>query len=278
MQLSSFKVQYAASNRASCKVCKGKIDKEAIRIGTLTPHPNGFDILGWAHLTCFKMPKGTKQIDVDQMEGVCTLKPDDKREVAALLASLAAAATAPPVSKRSRKDLEALASLDPKRLRTEELKEAIKSAGGSTSGSKTELVEQVKRAPVELRCTQMTMNELKEELELNDQKKTGNKPELIERCVDGTLYGAIPRCSVCGGGRLACFYPREGVRPRNAQYSCPGYWDDDHHTRCSFRGSAEDVQRRPWEMAAATTTTMTTTTTTTARTSATSTVHPIIID
>ena len=35
----------------------------------------------------------------------------------------------------------------------------------------------------------------------------GNKTELVARCVDGALYGALPRCPDCGAGKLQVRYP-----------------------------------------------------------------------
>ena len=47
-----------------------------------------------------------------------------------------------------------------------------------------------------------TIQELKELLEANDQLKGGTKPVLVARCADGKIYGGLPRCPQCGGGKL----------------------------------------------------------------------------
>jgi len=47
-----------------------------------------------------------------------------------------------------------------------------------------------------------TIPELKQLLEANDQLKGGTKPVLVARCADGKLYGGLPRCPQCGGGKL----------------------------------------------------------------------------
>jgi hypothetical protein len=39
-------------------------------------------------------------------------------------------------------------------------------------------------------------------LERNGQKKSGNKPELVSRVVDGMIYGALPSCPACKKGHL----------------------------------------------------------------------------
>ncbi len=88
--------------------------------------------------------------------------------------------------------------------------------------------------------------------------------------VDGKMYGALPRCSECGGGLLRVVYkskyghggqgkvrappsndwlaraqPVSPPRPTPAQFSCPGYYDDDEWKRCSFVSDG-DIARSPW--------------------------------
>ena len=60
----SYCVQYAASNRSTCKTCKTKIDAAALRIGTITPGPGDYDITSWRHLACNKQPKGLVEAEL----------------------------------------------------------------------------------------------------------------------------------------------------------------------------------------------------------------------
>ena len=48
---------------------------------------------------------------------------------------------------------------------------------------------------------------LKELLRLNDQKLSGAKAELVLRCTDAKVYGSLPKCPDCGGGRMEVTYP-----------------------------------------------------------------------
>ena len=57
-------VQYAASNRSTCKTCKTKIDAGALRIGTITAGPGDYDITSWRHLACNKQPKGLVEAEL----------------------------------------------------------------------------------------------------------------------------------------------------------------------------------------------------------------------
>jgi predicted RNA-binding Zn-ribbon protein involved in translation (DUF1610 family) len=71
---------------------------------------------------------------------------------------------------------------------------------------------------------------------LNNQPKTGNKTELIERCADGKLLGSIPRCPECGGGRLR-------FDKVTGDYKCPGYMEDVAFRSCNRKFGREEIQR-----------------------------------
>merc|ERR1712059_146353 len=72
-----------------------------------------------------------------------------------------------------------------------------------------------------------TCAQLKELLQKNDQTKTGNKSALVTRIARCKLYGCLPRCPECGGGRLKAAYVQEWGHEGNGTFSCPGYFDDD---------------------------------------------------
>ena len=48
--------------------------------------------------------------------------------------------------------------------------------------------------------------------------KTGTLKELISRCAEGKLLGALPHCPRCKGGKLR-------FNVKNGEYSCDGYLD-----------------------------------------------------
>jgi hypothetical protein len=87
---------------------------------------------------------------------------------------------------------------------------------------------------------------LKKFLSLNNQKISGSKTELSERVADGMVNGTLPRCPKCSGAIL---------RLENGTYKCPGYFDDVHFKRCSYKwtpGSSEIpeegiAQRGEWK-------------------------------
>jgi hypothetical protein len=85
----------------------------------------------------------------------------------------------------------------------------------------------------------MTIPQLKDILRTNQQKVGGTKGELVDRCAEGSVLGAIPQCSVCGGGKLK-FDLAKG------QYSCPGYMDDDTFVFCHQKFAFDQVERTSW--------------------------------
>ena len=68
--------------RATCKACSIKIDKDTIRIGTSVPGPGDYDLTSWRHLACQKK----KPPALDELRGMAALKPADMDTVKAWFA------------------------------------------------------------------------------------------------------------------------------------------------------------------------------------------------
>jgi hypothetical protein len=81
-------------------------------------------------------------------------------------------------------------------------------------------------------------------LEANNQKKTGAKSELVERCIDGKLFGALPKCPKCGGGILRVTYDAKFGHGGKGTYTCPGYFDGE---RRALAGKAKEKGLVRWE-------------------------------
>jgi len=77
---------------------------------------------------------------------------------------------------------------------------------------------------------------LKDLLKMNDQSAGKNKQELLEKVADGMLFGALPRCPKCAGGRL---------RVLGNMYTCPGFMEDDTFQDCDY--VSMDIKRIPWK-------------------------------
>ena len=82
----------------------------------------------------------------------------------------------------------------------------------------------------------MATTALKQILKTNGQVISGDKSNLVERCVEGKVFGALPLCPLCHAGKLRWDNKKEAA-------ICPGYMDDDTFRACVFEGS---VERAAW--------------------------------
>eukprot|EP00602_Paraphysomonas_sp_CaronLab_P012598 CAMPEP_0185039768 /NCGR_PEP_ID=MMETSP1103-20130426/37016_1 /TAXON_ID=36769 /ORGANISM="Paraphysomonas bandaiensis, Strain Caron Lab Isolate" /LENGTH=375 /DNA_ID=CAMNT_0027578805 /DNA_START=87 /DNA_END=1214 /DNA_ORIENTATION=+ len=89
-----------------------------------------------------------------------------------------------------------------------------------------------------------TLDELKDYMRWNNQHITGTKTELVRRCVDGEINGALPPCPQPGcKGKLKL----ESIKGEK-QVSCNGAFNDELGTfvRCYFKAPANTVERLTW--------------------------------
>lgn len=103
-------------------------------------------------------------------------------------------------------------------------------------------VEITEEQKLHLKYKSMTVARLKEFMRKNKQLIGGKKAELVDRCVDGELNGALPVCPTCGAGKLKLNEDKKGV-------SCPGYFDEDCGMRisCSYVDDVHAVERNVWK-------------------------------
>lgn len=80
-----------------------------------------------------------------------------------------------------------------------------------------------------------TVAALRDVLQRNKQPSSGLKGELIDRVVDGTMRGALPKCPGCH---------RANVKYTLGQYRCKGVFRGDRVQVCDF--VADEVQRTKW--------------------------------
>jgi hypothetical protein len=82
-----FKVEYAKSGRASCKGCKGNIEKDSLRLGKMVPSPH-FDGYQphWHHVPCwFRKKKSDVEGGVANIEGFMEISFDDQKLIKSFL-------------------------------------------------------------------------------------------------------------------------------------------------------------------------------------------------
>lgn len=241
------------SSCSTCKVCKAKIDKDVLRVGTTTDGAGDYLMTSWRHLECQKKPKA--MTDLSALAGLTSLTAEDQAKVETWFVAAAApakkstgkrSADAPPDGS-SGGEIGEIG--DPKKMKAAEVKKALEANGLPTTGKKAEQVaalqEVTKRQSLDAKYAALSTEKLKAMLALNAQVKSGDKQTLVDRCVDGAMYGALPRCSDCGGGTLRVQYLTKFGHGGEGKFSCPGYYDDDAYRRCSF--SATSVERPAWK-------------------------------
>jgi len=261
-----WKVQYAPSGRASCRKCKFSIDKGLPRIGKEFSMPGrDFRSTYWWHVDCTPVPrKGLPEADI---EGFEDLKEVDKQTIRNHLSGpkktkRKSTATTKSDSGRATKKL---CRLPPgwDSYKSKDLKNLCAERNLPVSGKKDELISRLEEwqeraknmdpalekkerkqyAEYEKEFSAMTVSEMKKLLKINGQKMSGKKAELIERCADAKLYGALPKCEECGGGRLQVIYDFPFGHKGQGKWLCKGYYDDGEYSPCFFR--SRDPQERP---------------------------------
>lgn len=77
-------VEYAKSNRSSCKICSKTISANAVRLGLVTRGARGFDMTKWHHVHCFSA--GSESISSAEMiQGFASLKSSDQEDLKKLV-------------------------------------------------------------------------------------------------------------------------------------------------------------------------------------------------
>ncbi|XP_061364209.1 polynucleotide 3'-phosphatase ZDP [Gastrolobium bilobum] len=80
----SMVVEYAKSNRSTCKACSKAIESQALRLGLVTKGNGGFDVIKWHHLGCFPLPSASHS-NADAINGFSSLKSSDQEALKNLL-------------------------------------------------------------------------------------------------------------------------------------------------------------------------------------------------
>jgi len=256
----SFEVEYAKSNRSACKKCKGKIDKDLVRIGLKTEA--GDDAEGaaahmgcsWHHFGCFPQAKGQvwfkrhlTQEAVDSIIGLGALKTEDRDAVAELFKACRGEVPMPAAMPNVVTGATSAVDNETPTKAPKKRKQMCDAVGDGvndpTKVPKGVLTEEQAATIAEAKSKLSSKNAafLSAALERNGLPKTGRKDELLDRVAENSVLGVPPVCDVCEKRRLSW--------ARNTgQFSCPGYFDDEakHFKRCKGPSGTEQ-HRTPWQ-------------------------------
>jgi len=252
----AFECEYAKSARATCKQCKEKIDKGALRLGlkivasldgeadaAARQQAHAAESTKWHHADCFPQVRGAAWFrkhlpeSVETCAGFGDLAEADRARVVALFATCRGAApgagdtpckTPHPGKKRSA-GAEAEEQPSGKQARVE--------AAGVLTGEQLQAIEVTK---AELSKKNAAM--LGALLAKNGLPKTGRKEDLLERAAECRVLGVPPTCATCSKARL------KWSRVSGA-FSCPGFFDEEEKRfkRCKGPGEGDDLARTPWQ-------------------------------
>eukprot|EP01127_Copromyxa_protea_P001448 TRINITY_DN1143_c0_g3_i1.p1 TRINITY_DN1143_c0_g3~~TRINITY_DN1143_c0_g3_i1.p1 ORF type:complete len:959 (+),score=185.81 TRINITY_DN1143_c0_g3_i1:43-2919(+) len=213
----SYKVEYALSNRSTCKGCDGLIKQQTLRIAKMVASTK-FDgeIPIWFHFDCFfKRWKGELSAD-SVLSGMEALRPEDNTKLKEMLKTF---------KRKQSSDAEGKIAKKPKLDTEEEAKyeNAVKEEAKLLWNFKDKLGKVDKSLIVEM-------------LELNNMPTTGSLPKIIQRAADGMLFGSLPVCPECDAYTVVCI---DGVH-----FKCTG--KETKWGSCTWTGKS--IKRNPWKV------------------------------
>jgi hypothetical protein len=257
MPVFAFEVEYAKSNRAACKKCKGKIDKDLVRVGfkVVVPEdaegPSAHMGCSWHHVGCFPQAKGaawfkkhlTHEV-AENVPGLDSLKSEDRDTVTELFKACRGEIPMPELPQQpeaSNSTLESAKKTSKKRKSADDDATAAKDSKGETSRGLTQK-DEVAIAEAREKIASKNNAWLGAALVKNGLPKTGRKDELLNRVAEHQILGVPPICSQCN--KKVLLWSRA-----TGKFSCPGFFDDESKMfkRCKGPAADVDLQRSPWQ-------------------------------
>ena len=241
-----FETEYAKSNRAACKACKGKVELGALKVGWRTPasedqenRSHAAEAPKFHHISCFPKthnPAWFKKHlpqDLDEVGGAANLTEADRGRLAAVFAAcrgegempeevgelVSPGKTTPPGKKRK-------APEDAKNDEPED----------NETGEKRRKIEGVKDE-----LSKKNAAFLQALLAKNGLPKSGKKEELLDRVAECRVLGVPPPCPTCSKAKLRWAWGKG--------FSCPGFFDDEakRFVRCKGPEAGAVLERTPWQ-------------------------------
>eukprot|EP00443_Scrippsiella_acuminata_P048444 CAMPEP_0115232740 /NCGR_PEP_ID=MMETSP0270-20121206/33921_1 /TAXON_ID=71861 /ORGANISM="Scrippsiella trochoidea, Strain CCMP3099" /LENGTH=267 /DNA_ID=CAMNT_0002647441 /DNA_START=61 /DNA_END=864 /DNA_ORIENTATION=+ len=262
----AIEVEYAKSNRATCKHCKAKIDKDAVRLGIKAQLgeaaaegeegrqvSHAMEAVKWHHFGCLPRARGPAWFKKhfpgaasEALAGFDGLREADHEAVDALLRACRGEGEVPdaPRVAGGGGDAEETPSKTPSSRKRKAGGDAESESVTKTPkvvGFDTEQVASIAAAKAMLASKSVAV--LGALLAKNGLPKTGRKEELLDRCAESKALGVPPTCTLCEKVKLR--FSRD-----SGKFSCPGYFDSDDKVfkRCKGPGEgACELKRTPWQ-------------------------------
>ncbi len=127
---------------------------------------------------------------------------------------------------------------DDKLRENKKVKEMKKKKAESENFMTEERIEKMKAILIKIQ--NYSNAQLKDLLRKNGQSMSGNKTELLGKVVDGMMFGKVPKCPTCNGGR-----PKMDLA--TGHYHCSGYYEDEAFFQCDAVFDFSQLSREPWE-------------------------------
>lgn len=126
---------------------------------------------------------------------------------------------------------------DDKLRENKKVKEIKKKKAESENFMTDKRIEKMKAILIKIQ--NYTNTQLKDILRKNGQSMSGNKTELLGKVADGMMFGKVPKCPNCNGGR-----PKMDLA--TGHYHCNGYYEDEAFFQCDAVFEFSQLSREPW--------------------------------
>eukprot|EP00742_Colponemidia_sp_Colp-10_P006467 GILJ01006928.1.p1 GENE.GILJ01006928.1~~GILJ01006928.1.p1 ORF type:complete len:974 (-),score=174.50 GILJ01006928.1:174-3026(-) len=187
----SFTAEYAKSSRSNCKECQRSIEKDDLRIGKVEKSESfGGMVPRWMHFDCFFKIGNRGCTSTDLISGYDALTIKDMGRIKKQIGGDSKKRSATDVSSTSKSK---------KKQKTVETDSALpaKSEAEIAFEQQNDVLWSIKD---ELRT--LSKEWLTSMLYLNNQTVTKTDVKMIDRCAEGILFGAMPKCPDCPDGDL----------------------------------------------------------------------------
>uniref|UniRef100_A0A6P8QEZ4 Poly [ADP-ribose] polymerase n=1 Tax=Geotrypetes seraphini TaxID=260995 RepID=A0A6P8QEZ4_GEOSA len=188
--LGGFAVEYAKSNRSTCKGCVQKIEKSHLRISKkmLNPEKPQLGMIdNWYHVDCFVNQRAElgflPTFSASQFQGFPALTAEDKQGLKKKLP------TVKTESKRKTDEVDGQPSSKKKKEKEKETEQE------TLLKEQSQWLWKIKES-LRKNCS---TNELKELLMANDQEVPSGESAILERVADGMAFGSLLPCRKCFG-------------------------------------------------------------------------------